>query len=88
MTGIVFVSLRDGNEEIYVTRADGSDATRLTFTAVLEETPTWSPDGSQIAFGSGRDASGHQIYVMNADGSEQTRITGWPSPSASPRWRN
>ena len=37
----------------------------------------WSPDGTKIAFTSGRDGS-HEIYAMNADGSNQTRLTGRP----------
>ena len=37
--------------------------------------PAWSPDGSQIAFLSNREADGEagqwRIWVMNADGSNQ-----------------
>jgi lysophospholipase L1-like esterase len=40
--------------------------------------PTWSPDGSKIAFSTDREAPGstvYQIYIMNAsDGSNQHRI--------------
>jgi hypothetical protein len=36
--------------------------------------PTWSPDGSQIAFSTSRDGN-LQIYKMNADGSDQTAVT-------------
>ena len=47
---IAFSSARDGNEEIYVMNADGSDPTRLTDSPSAETWPAWSPDGSQIAF--------------------------------------
>ena len=36
--------------------------------------PSWSPNGAQIAFVSNR-AGGPQIYIMNADGSGQRRLT-------------
>jgi Tol biopolymer transport system component len=47
---IAFVSDRDGNFEIYVMNPDGTDQTRLTFTPENESYPTWSPDGSALAF--------------------------------------
>ena len=72
---IAFVSLRDGNAEIYVMNADGSGLpTNLTNNDAFDADPTWSPDSRQIAFASNRDGGGFQIYVMNADGLEQTRL--------------
>ena len=38
---IVFRSERDGGPEIYVIRADGSDATRLTFDGAGNSNPRW-----------------------------------------------
>ena len=72
--------------DIHVMNADGSGRVRLTETplrAIVEQrlkgqeprpsnnvAPTWSPDGSQIAFLT--DRSGQwEIWVMNADGSNQ-----------------
>ena len=40
---IVFNSAREGNDEIYVMRADGSDQTRLTFSAGNDYMPNWGP---------------------------------------------
>lgn len=67
---IAFASERDGNSEIYVMNADGSNVTRLTDAG--GNFPAWSPDGRRIAFASG---GGPDIYVMNADGSIVTRLT-------------
>src|SRR4249919_2472787 len=65
---IVFVSDRDGNAEIYSCNADGSNISRLTNNAGIDDQPAWSPDRSHIAFVS--DRTGHsEIYIMNADGS-------------------
>jgi Tol biopolymer transport system component len=37
--------------------------------------PSWSPDGTKLAFTSDRDGN-TEVYVMNAqDGSNQTRLT-------------
>jgi Tol biopolymer transport system component len=67
------------NTEIYVMRPDGGGLRRLTVTGgadgVLgdDSMPSWSPDGSQIAFVSNRDQQ-NEIYVMAADGSDQRRV--------------
>ena len=52
--------------------------------------PSWSPDGRQIAFVSGRD-EGAEIFVIGADGQGLERVThgllGGQSPSFSPDGR-
>ena len=52
--------------------ADGTSQTRLTNNAATDFDPTWSPDGTKIAFTSNRDGN-LEIYTMNADGTGQTR---------------
>jgi Tol biopolymer transport system component len=47
--------------------------------------PSWSPDGSIIAFTSLRDGN-LEIYTMNADGSNQTRLTNDDSADIFPAW--
>jgi Tol biopolymer transport system component len=71
---IAFETLRDGNFEIYVMNADGSNPVNLTNSAGDDLDPAFSPDGSRIAFTSSRDGN-FEIYVMNADGTNQTRLT-------------
>jgi len=82
---IAFTSARDGNREIYVMNADGSNPINLTNNPDNDNFPAWSSDGSKIAFASNRDGY-HDIYVMNADGSNQTRLTKNYAEDASPAW--
>ena len=61
---------------IYTVNTDGSGLVRLTNdVGVADYYPTWSPDGSQIAFLSGDPVQGYTtIQVMNADGSNRRQI--------------
>jgi Tol biopolymer transport system component len=59
--------------DIYTMGADGSGLLNLTnFTddAVGAEDPSWSPDGTRIAFARNLFPSGSDIWIMRADGTE------------------
>ena len=84
-TKIAFDSDRDGNREIYVMNADGSEQRNLTNNSADEGYSSWSPDGKKIAFDSDRDGN-DETYVMNADGSEQRRLTNNPANDGFPSW--
>ncbi|UCF61202.1 MAG: PD40 domain-containing protein [Anaerolineaceae bacterium] len=72
---IAFSSTRDGNEEIYVMNADGSDQRRLTNDPAYDHLPNWSPDGARIVFTTDRRGD-FETYVMNTDGSDATSLGG------------
>lgn len=57
----------------------------LTNNPATDEWARWSPDGSQIVFGSDRDGV-FEIYVMNADGSGVRRLTDPPKLGRYPDW--
>lgn len=72
---IAFVSLRDGQAEIYVMDADGSNPVNLTGTPDMDEGyPAWSPDGSRIAFSSDHSDE-RDIHVINVDGTGRRTLT-------------
>src|SRR5687768_10024527 len=83
---IAFYSDRDGDREIYIMKGDGTGLRQLTFNEGEDLDPTWSPDGSKIAFMSDRDGGAWEIYVMNADGSGQTRLTNNLFMDTRPSW--
>jgi Tol biopolymer transport system component len=82
---IAFVSSRDGNDEIYLMRTDGSGLQRLTHNDADDWWPVWSPDGTQIAFTSAREGD-YAIWVMDADGSNKQRLTGNGGDDWRPAW--
>jgi TolB protein len=77
------------NGEIYVVNADGNSLTRLTTSTADDERPTWSPDGSRIAFASGfvLASQGHSPWLLTipAGGGSATRI-GRFSGVLDPAW--
>lgn len=82
---VAFVSYRDGNGEIYVMDADGSNQTRLTNQPALDTGPKWSPDGRRIAFVSARSKTA-QVWVMNANGSDARRVAETPGEQGAVQW--
>lgn len=83
---IAFTSLRNGNFDIYVINADGSDEQRLTDSPGIDDDAAFSPDGTKIAFTSDREGS-DDVWVMNADGSDPVNLTANGSIfDAYPAW--
>ena len=84
---LAFVSLRDGNAEIYVMNADGTGTARVTNDPLSDGRPAFTPDGQALVFHSSRAAGKQQIWAVNVDGTSLTQLTRDSvnsSPSVSP----
>lgn len=71
---IMFSSYRDGDAEIYLMNADGSNLQKVTNNGGSDIGLAISPDGTQIAFASDRNGN-ESLYVMDADGSNVHRLS-------------
>jgi len=83
---IAFVSDRDGNGEIYLMNVDGGDQQRLTHNTRWDGVPSWSPDGSQIAFYSHLGRYRWAIQVMDAEGGNLRQLTDNDACDGEPSW--
>ena len=66
--------------DIFTMNPDGSGIVKLTHSDDVSDAAEWSPDGSQIAFGSDRRTGAwrREIYVMDADGTNVRRVSTLP----------
>jgi Tol biopolymer transport system component len=92
---IAYSAVEDASWQLFVVRPDGSGAMRVAAEYPDDAFhPTWSPDGTRIAFDARSSAPSHgegpnvDIYVVDVDGSNLSRLTtadGWDyQPAWSP----
>jgi tetratricopeptide (TPR) repeat protein len=81
---VLYMSLADGDWEIYKAVSTGGTPIKLTDNNAQDGLPTWSPDGQHIAFLTNRTDS-WEIWVMNADGSDPRRLFALPG-DPGPQW--
>jgi len=80
---IAFTSTRDGQPEVYVMDADGTNVSRLTNSPGLDGDPSFSPDGQAVVFHSQR--TGHrQIFLQPITSSVAVPLTQEPADNSQP----
>jgi type II secretory pathway pseudopilin PulG len=82
---IAFTTDREGNQEIYVMKEDGSEQTNISNTPDEDLYPRATRSGDRIVFVSTRDGS-QDVFVMRADGADQNNLSDNPAQDAYPTW--
>jgi len=70
---ILYTSNASGNDDIWITNADGTSQKQLTADPRIDQAPEVSPDGRYIVFLSDRSGVPH-LWRMNIDGSDQRQL--------------
>jgi len=92
---IAFASARSGLPQIYLVNEDGTDLIMLTNVENGACQPTWSPDGSRLAFVSPCRARAEffdtsykdsSLYAIHADGTGLEQLTAAPGSDFDPAW--
>ena len=72
---------------LWLVPVEGGEPRRLTTANAADTAPTWSPDGTRIAFLSKRgDDENTALYVLPRDGGEAEKILELPYGLATPKW--
>jgi eukaryotic-like serine/threonine-protein kinase len=83
---IAFSSDRSGDNEVWISASDGSNALQLTFMkATMTGGARWSPDGQRLVFLS-TQAGQQEIYLVSANGGKPVRLTDHPAHDSAPSW--
>lgn len=72
--------------QLFVMNPNGTNLVQLTNTPGRNVTPSFSPDGTKIAFASERADGRLHIFVMNADGSGVRQLTSGKDHESEPVW--
>ncbi len=71
--------------DIWIADRNGSDARRLTSSPAEENSPLFSPDGSQLAFAADYE-NNTDVYVVPVGGGQPRRLTWHPGSDAPTGW--
>jgi len=85
---IVFVAHKNSTSNLYLINPDGRELKQLTDYQddIQIISPSWSPDGAQIAFGKANIDGNIDIYVLDVGSKVETRLTNNISAEYLPVW--
>jgi TolB protein len=75
--------------ELFVARADGSNARQITNFGCASFAPTFTPDGKKILFASNKqhcDSSDFELYLINTDGTGLEQVTSFGGFTSFPEF--
>ncbi len=75
----------EGDQEIYLIKTDGVISRRLTFSKGTDISPSFSPDGSKMAFVSDRNGM-PQIFIQDLQSGQVNRLTFSGRYNTQPSW--
>ncbi len=81
---LAFVSVFP-QEDLFISRSDGTEARKLTDDSYKDRDPAWMPDGKRILFQSDRTGR-MEVWSINADGSGLRQITQLTDQVGSGVW--
>jgi Tol biopolymer transport system component len=85
-TRIAYSKLGNGGDaDIFTIAPDASGQREITFSRGSDIDPTWSGDGSRIAFETNRNGNS-DVYSVAADGSDPRQLTNSPLNELDPSW--
>ena len=80
----------NGNDQVFVMDADGSNQRQLTDShvgvTIMGSPPQWSPDGSRIAYWVSLRASGVELFIVRLKDGVSTRVTHEPNDVYEGGW--
>lgn len=82
---LAFTSHRDGQSDIWLMLADGSELRNLTQHRGWDYWPDWSPDGRQIVFVSERDGDA-ELFIQAVDSPSARQLTQNTDQDRLPAW--
>jgi TolB protein len=87
-TDMVDVSGRSGLPQVYKMNIEGTDVERLSAGTGEATNPSWSPDGSHIAFAwtKGFEPGNYNIFVMDVISKETVQLTANEGRNENPCW--
>jgi len=91
---IAFSATRNGNQDLYLMNADGTNIRRLTTSPATDEWPSFSPDGTTVVYSNSGtrplDDSGFsptsRLYIVSAAGGRPTRVSSHDFAETQPSW--